>query len=1193
MADASPGSAPTQEQGAADDPAAMTTGLAASAAPPPPSLPPSEAAPASNEANTTTKRKPVYAIFAPRSAPMSASSSTTSNSSNRDFKTHSATNGATASSSSSATATKRPRKATTTSKLKEDQDEGGSVLSLVDDSGDSDADEEDQVRVKEAVGKGKGKAAPASKIEKNKGTLKKGKEGAAPEKKRTRRRIAASTDEDDAATEDDDDDEVVFSETGSSSSLRAAAATGKGKAKTMGTATRATRSRRGTPSLGGGPFASTSSGSSAIARTASGSIILDLTASPPPKKKKIKATKAEKGSNALTGAASSLPMLGAGTAGGFAPLKEMYAATREKRKKQQEGVEARWPTAEEHVGGWAPVRSLTRAEDGGAAFQRFDKGKGREVHDGVGNEAEADPMTSYGGDDGGGFLARFASGLDFASASSSQPAPPSALASSSTTKFRPLASLPFLLPSPLPTHPLLDRLAAPFRSSGASASTFENQNQSRDSLWTAKYAPQDAEEVLGSTSRQSAGWLKEWLEELKVVGTGDPPANGKKRRRKVARGIDPTKKKKKKKKRRHDGLEDFMASSSDEEDDDDDRSDLASSPFGSDVDYSAAEDEDEDDLLLHGHGHAGISRPRASSASSSQPSVFPSLTNLILLQGPSGSGKSSTVHAVARQLGYEVFEVFPGFGRRAAKDLERYVGDAARNHVVNGGSPRKRGAGGGGMLAAMFGKQVQKKQQQQAATATANGGTASTSKDRHTPEPKSAREEQPDAGPTQSLILIDEVDVFFKHEEDCWAGIAALAMQSRRPIIMTCTDSAHVPFDTLNLQRVLPAAGHSPLSYLPFDAPEPDLATAFLSLVALNEGHVIPSTSLRKLYDSSTSRPYPAWMLQQQMGTSRRAGGGGHGARPLAPGTSTQPLVSRDLRKALMQLQVECQRGDDVTALTAAQEGKVVMCEGPVRALVREEDDEAMEAIPALTAPTEAVSLGRAAAAADSLSWADAYVDTRIELMQDDAETGRTSHPNDVEYSHPIVEYLSDPNSIRLPLIGHEREMANYLRSLAYRTWDGGLRFGEKEDEELEAKRAEYTSWFGMITQSGGDKAIVQPPSATLPSPLPILEIGPILRHLTRLDDQGERALLEATRAAVAEGDQNELDSLAMVASLGGAAAAIAAVASGPRAQIGPRRSTRQKIKQGGGRPVYVRRLPWASVAEADWLRGSGFADDA
>lgn len=188
-------------------------------------------------------------------------------------------------------------------------------------------------------------------------------------------------------------------------------------------------------------------------------------------------------------------------------------------------------------------------------------------------------------------------------------------------------------------------------------------------------------------------------------------------------------------------------------------------------------------------------------------------------------------------------------------------------------------------------------------------------------------------------------------------------------------DSAHIPLDTLNLQRVvLPADRSTTLTCLPFEAPEPELAIAFLSLVALNEGHVVPARNLARVYDSSTPHPYPAWMLQQQMGTYRRGGGGGYGARPLAPGTSTQPLVSRDMRKALMQLQVECQRGGGIIR---GSPGHFGMYEGPVRVPRSRDEVEGEEA----AVPAAPISLERAALAAESLSWADACVDTRIESM--------------------------------------------------------------------------------------------------------------------------------------------------------------------------------------------------------------------
>lgn len=192
---------------------------------------------------------------------------------------------------------------------------------------------------------------------------------------------------------------------------------------------------------------------------------------------------------------------------------------------------------------------------------------------------------------------------------------------------------------------------------------------------------------------------------------------------------------------------------------------------------------------------------------------------------------------------------------------------------------------------------------------------------------------------------------------------------------MPPADSCHIPFDLLNVQRVFSSPDRSfSAQHLSFAAPEPSLAAAFLSLVALNEGHQIPPASLTDLYDRSSSKPYPAWMLQQQMGTSRRAGGGGFGARPLAPDTSTQPLVSRDLRKALMQLEVECQRGRGSGQAPSA--GRVEICEGPVG--LAESEQRAREEGSELSGPG---GLEQAALAVDALSWADAYVDRRIEVM--------------------------------------------------------------------------------------------------------------------------------------------------------------------------------------------------------------------
>jgi len=185
----------------------------------------------------------------------------------------------------------------------------------------------------------------------------------------------------------------------------------------------------------------------------------------------------------------------------FAPLSDVYRQERERRK-VNEGIEPRWPTAEEH-GHFTSTTSTSEAEPG-MELQRYPlrlsengKGKGKDVENGE-----------------EGFLERFAKSIEQDSS-----APRFSPSSSHTPNYTdlPIASTSTLLPS-YPSHPLLDRLAAPFRS------VQPNQNQSRadqavqSELWTTKYGPKKAEEVLGNLSGGSALILKEWLNILKVRG---------------------------------------------------------------------------------------------------------------------------------------------------------------------------------------------------------------------------------------------------------------------------------------------------------------------------------------------------------------------------------------------------------------------------------------------------------------------------------------------------------------------------------------------------------------------------------------------------------------------------------------------------------------------------------------------------
>ncbi|BGP28403.1 hypothetical protein JCM10296v2_000135 [Rhodotorula toruloides] len=936
------------------------------------------------------------------------------------------------------------------------------------------------------AGKGKGSAVTKPKAKSKNG---KGKAG----------RQVSTTDEDSSAhdsTEEDADLEVLSDSTAPS------------RASSSTRASRAMKPAR------------TKSRLSATASTSSA--VLDLTMSPP--------------RPARPASSSS-----------FAPLSEVYKSQREKRRKDTEGVEPRWPTAEEHAAGRSEA-----AETAEKGVWDVWEGKVRRAAADKGKERVCE--IENGHSEAGDFLERFEQDHGFASlASAGSSTAPSTLHSRYKTTSYPLSALPSLLPSPLPSHPLLTRLAGSFLSSGPSALPFTTSSTSESELWTVKYAPQNAEEVLGEESGSSAVLLREWLTELRVEGAKADAKAGKKRRRPVARGLDDGVAAKRKRKKRAKAREDdWIVRSSDEEDYDDGMGSFPSSSF----DSRGATDDSDDDFN-------GLGRPSSSSA-------FHSLTNLILLHGPHGSGKSSTVHAVARELGYEVFEVFPGMGRRSAKDVERYVGDAAKNHLVvqggGSGSPKK----GGGGLFAMFAKQ----QAKGSGFAEEAGGSTSKGKERakEGEEMIAGGEEKVEKGPTQSLILFDEVDVLFKHEEDFWAGLVHLAKQSRRPIVMTCTDISLVPFDNLNVQQIHLSPHASPANFLSFAPPAPALAAPFLYLLSLHAGHVPFTAALETLYDSTAPRPYPAWLLQQQMGTARRGGGGGFGDRPLPSWTSSQPIPARDLRKAIMQLELEC-----LSKPPSGQAGEVVFIQQ--KQAGGGQNGAVIDSAAAVVATSRMEGLSAAFAAADMLSWADAHVAKRVEVWIEDEETGRAPSINDTEFGFTVLDYLPDPIATRLPVTGAEDAMEAALQTLAYRHWAHALRFDDVQDEKLEEKKADYTFHLGCLVHSNGERALIQPPSAMLPSPIPIIDYAPFLRLITLADDANYAAAVQAQDAAAEAGGQDELNSLSVAAALGAAA--------GPSAAGKIRRSKRQKAKQGV--PLYERTLPWASEGDAEWLRKSGF----
>ncbi len=327
------------------------------------------------------------------------------------------------------------------------------------------------------------------------------------------------------------------------------------------------------------------------------------------------------------------------------------------------------------------------------------------------------------------------------------------------------------------SHPALSQI----RSLLPVSSTAFDQGEVDGASWTSKYAPRSAGEVLQPEAARVRDWLKSLVTSA-VQKTHSLPGT---------KSGQPSNKAPRKKKRRKISteLDDFIASSDDELE--------------------------------------GVSRSN--------------VENAVLISGPSGCGKTASVYAVAKELDFEVFEIYPGM-RRSTKDIFDKVGDMTQNHLVQGveaasiadsNSIAIDGAATQEMVSS--GKQ-----------ATMNGFFSSKSKGakqrtspRKTASSKKVVEAKPVKAQKQSLILIEEVDILFDDDRGFWSGVSTLISLSRRPVILTCNDESSIPFDDIPLQATF--------RYQP---PCPDLAADYLVAMAANEGHILDGHAVSSLYKS-------------------------------------------------------------------------------------------------------------------------------------------------------------------------------------------------------------------------------------------------------------------------------------------------------------------------------------------------------
>ncbi|KAF9651147.1 hypothetical protein BDM02DRAFT_3082450, partial [Thelephora ganbajun] len=177
------------------------------------------------------------------------------------------------------------------------------------------------------------------------------------------------------------------------------------------------------------------------------------------------------------------------------------------------------------------------------------------------------------------------------------------------------------------------------------------------------------------------------------------------------------------------------------------------------------------------------------------------MSNTIVLCGPSGSGKTAAVYACAAELDWEVFEVYPGVGKRSGAALDNLIGQVGRNHLVmkQGGRHLSPAPDKDNILTRFLGQDD--------------------------PPPTVEPVQKLQARAKQSLTLLEEVDILYKDDVNFWPTVINIIRDCRRPVVLTCNDINLLPLDQLPVQNILS-----------FTQPPTPVSVAYLSAICRAEG---------------------------------------------------------------------------------------------------------------------------------------------------------------------------------------------------------------------------------------------------------------------------------------------------------------------------------------------------------------------
>ena len=271
------------------------------------------------------------------------------------------------------------------------------------------------------------------------------------------------------------------------------------------------------------------------------------------------------------------------------------------------------------------------------------------------------------------------------------------------------------------------------------ASELEGVKESSQQHWNQKWRPRRAEHILGN--EQNACYLRQWMHALRLHFNTAPSSHGK----------SSKSKKKSRKRKRGDRRPEIV------------REVTRKRQRAGNLDGWLVDDEDDEDEIneeYKGSEDFDIrSSPSLLDPGEPQPISFgKKIRNTILLVGPPGCGKTAAVYACAEELGWNVFEVYAGLGKRGGTHLDELIGDVGKNHTLPQPLLFHRG-------------------RSEPPSPTKKCSTRVVDTSDKVPE----TEIHP-----QSVVLIEEADVVFADEAGFWPSVVAFIRECRRPVIITC-----------------------------------------------------------------------------------------------------------------------------------------------------------------------------------------------------------------------------------------------------------------------------------------------------------------------------------------------------------------------------------------------------------------------